>query len=52
LGYRRFERLAAAEAITRLYRASRIFANFFQPSFKLATKHREGAQSPSVIIRH
>lgn len=44
LGYRRFEGIAAAQAITRLYGASRLFVNFFQPSFKLAEKHRQGAQ--------
>jgi hypothetical protein len=44
LGYRRFGGIAAAQAITRLYGASRLFVNFFQPSFKLAAKHREGAQ--------
>ena len=44
LGYRRFQGLAAAQAITRLYGASRLFVNFFQPSFKLAEKHRQGAQ--------
>ena len=44
LGYRRFEGLAAARAITRLYGASRLFVNFFQPSFKLAEKHRDGAR--------
>jgi hypothetical protein len=44
LGYRRFEGIAAAKAITRLYGASRLFVNFFQPSFKLAEKHRDGAQ--------
>jgi hypothetical protein len=43
LGYRRFQGLAAAQAITRLYGASRLFVNFFQPSFKLAEKHRQGA---------
>jgi hypothetical protein len=43
LGYRRFAGIAAAQAITRLYGASRLFVNFFQPSFKLAAKHREGA---------
>jgi hypothetical protein len=40
LGYRRFEGLAAARAITRLYGASRLFVNFFQPS----EKHRDGAK--------
>ncbi|KUM23160.1 hypothetical protein AU467_34175 [Mesorhizobium loti] len=44
LGYRRFECLAAARAITRLYGASRLFVNFFQPSFKLAAKQRDGAK--------
>jgi hypothetical protein len=44
LGYRRFEGLAAARAITRLYGAARLFVNFFQPSFKLALKHRDGAK--------
>jgi hypothetical protein len=44
LGYRRFEGLAAARAITRLYGASRLFVNFFQPSFKLAAKQRVGAK--------
>src|SRR6476619_7317452 len=44
LGYRRFEGLAAARAIARLYAASRLFVNFFQPSFKLASKQRDGAK--------
>ena len=43
VGYRRLEGLAAAEALARLYRPMRLFVNFFQPSFKLAEKHREGA---------
>src|SRR6201996_1813936 len=44
LGYRRFEGIGVAQALTRLYGASRLFVNFFQPSFKLAEKHRQGAQ--------
>jgi hypothetical protein len=44
LGYRRFQGIAAAQVITRLYGAARLFVNFFQPSFKLAEKHRQGAQ--------
>jgi hypothetical protein len=43
LGYRRFEGIAAAQVLSRLYGASRLFVNFF-PSFKLAEKHRQGAQ--------
>ena len=44
LGTAAFQGIAAAQAITRLYGASRLFVNFFQPSFKLAEKHRQGAQ--------
>ena len=44
LGYHRLEGIAAAQALARLYGASRLFVNFFQPSFKLAEKHRQGAQ--------
>ena len=44
IGYRRFEGLEAAAAMARLYAAMRLFVNFFQPSFKLAAKSRDGAQ--------
>ena len=44
VGYRRLEGLAAAAALSRLYAASRLFVNFFQPSFKLASKTRAGAK--------
>jgi hypothetical protein len=44
IGYRRFEGLQAAAALARLYAAMRLFANFFQPSFKLAAKARDGAK--------
>src|SRR6516165_1911908 len=44
IGYRRFEGLEAAAALARLYAAMRLFVNFFQPSFKLAAKARDGAQ--------
>jgi hypothetical protein len=44
VGYRRLEGIAATEALGRLYGASRLFVNFFQPSFKLAAKTREGAR--------
>jgi hypothetical protein len=43
VGYRRLEGLAAVEALARLYRPMRLFVNFFQPSFRLAEKKREGA---------
>jgi hypothetical protein len=44
IGYRRFEGLEAAAALARLYAAVRLFVNFFQPSFKLAAKARDGAR--------
>ncbi len=44
VGYGRLEGLAAAETLQRLYSASRLFVNFFQPSFKLAEKTRHGAR--------
>jgi hypothetical protein len=44
VGYRRYEGLEAAAALARLYTALRLFVNFFQPSFKLAGKVRDGAK--------
>ena len=44
VGYRRYEGLEAAAALARLYTALRLFVNFFQPSFKLAGKARDGAK--------
>lgn len=44
VGYRRFEGVEAAAALARLYATTRLFVNFFQPSFKLAEKQRDGAR--------
>ena len=44
VGYRRLEGLEAAAVLSRLYTTARRFVNFFQPSFKLASKRREGAR--------
>lgn len=44
VGYRRLEGLAATTALAQLYAKSRLFVNFFQPSFKLAEKERDGAR--------
>jgi hypothetical protein len=49
VGYGRLEGIPAAEVLSRLYAASRLFVNFFQPSFKLAEKTRVGAR---VIKRY
>jgi hypothetical protein len=43
VGYRRFEGLEAASLLARLYCSARLFVNFFQPSFKLIRKERDGA---------
>jgi hypothetical protein len=44
VGYRRYEGIAAAEQLARLYAPVRLFVNAFQPSFKLAEKTRDGAR--------
>lgn len=49
VGYARFEGIATAQALARLYASARLFVNFFQPSFKLASKEREGVR---VIKRY
>jgi len=43
-GYGRLEGLTATAALRRLYESSRLYTNFFQPSFKLKSKRREGAR--------
>ncbi len=43
-GYGRLEGLTATAALRRLYESSRLYTKFFQPSFKLKFKHREGAR--------
>ena len=43
-GYRRFEGLEAAAVLARLYATLRLYVNFFQPSFKIAAKARDGAK--------
>lgn len=44
VGYGRLEGLKATAALARLYESSRLFVNFFQPSFKLRSKERIGAR--------
>ena len=41
--------LQATRELARLYASTRLFVNFFQPSFKLKEKHRDGAK---VIKRY
>jgi hypothetical protein len=44
VGYRRFEGIEATRVLAELYALQRFYGNFFQPSFKLAEKHRDGAK--------
>ena len=44
VGYGRLEGAAAAEALGRLHEVARLYVNFFQPSFKLKSKVRDGAK--------
>ncbi len=44
VGYGRLSGLAATRALAQLYAGSRLYTNFFQPSFKLKAKTRDGAR--------
>jgi hypothetical protein len=44
VGYGRLEGAETAAALNKLYTSVRLFVNFFQPSFKLLSKTREGAK--------
>jgi hypothetical protein len=41
-GYGRLSGLNATATLGRLYQSARLYVNFFQPSFKLASKQRDG----------
>ena len=43
-GYGHFDGAETARIMTRLYAAARLYMTFFQPSFKLKEKRREGAK--------
>lgn len=49
VGYGRFDGVETARVMSRLYAAARLHVNYFQPSFKLKEKRREGAK---VIKRY
>jgi hypothetical protein len=44
VGYDRFEGVSAYQKLNELYRAVRLYVNFFQPSMKLRSKQREGSR--------
>jgi hypothetical protein len=44
VGYGRLEGMESAAVLNRLFASARLFVNFFQPSFKLLSKTRDGAK--------
>jgi hypothetical protein len=44
VGYERFSGLVAGQCLAQLFQAVRLYVNYFQPSFKLLSKVREGAK--------
>jgi len=44
VGYHRLSGLVAGQCLAQLYRMIRLYINYFQPSFKLLSKTREGAK--------
>lgn len=44
VGYDRFAGMVAGQALAQLFGAVRLYVNFFQPSFKLLKKWRDGAK--------
>ena len=51
VAYRRYEGIAAAKQLARLYAPVQLFVNTFQPSFKLAKKMRDGAPRSATTGR-
>jgi hypothetical protein len=45
VGYDRFSGIVAGQALAQLYQAVRLYVNYFQPSFKLQEKYRQGAKA-------
>jgi hypothetical protein len=50
VGYGRLSGREATKALARLYESSRLYINFFQPSFKLKSKTRDGARVHKVYF--
>jgi hypothetical protein len=44
VGYERFSGLVAGQCLAQLFQEVRLYVNYFQPSFKLRSKVREGAK--------
>jgi len=45
VGYDRFSGVVACQALAHLFQSVRLYVNFFQPSFKLRSKTRDGAKA-------
>jgi hypothetical protein len=50
VGYGRLSGREATKALAQLYESSRLYINFFQPSFKLKSKTRDGARVHKVYF--
>ena len=50
VGYGRLSGVEATKALALLYASSRLYINFFQPSFKLKSKTRDGARVHKVYF--
>jgi hypothetical protein len=50
VGYGRLSGAEATKALAQLYASSRLYINFFQPSFKLKSKTRDGARVHKVYF--
>lgn len=50
-GYARFSGIVAAHTLGRLYQLVRLYVNFFQPSFKLQSKVRQGARVTKTYLQ-
>ena len=50
VGYGRLEGLGPAAALARVHDVARLYVNYFQPSFKLKSKTRDGARVHKVYF--
>jgi hypothetical protein len=48
VGYERLAGIVAGQCLAQMYQAMRLYVNYFQPSFKLRSKTREGAKVKKV----
>ena len=48
VGYERFSGLLAGRTLEHLYEATRLYVNYFQPSFKLREKIRDGGKTKRI----